>query len=162
MNKILAVRPEKCTGCRICEMVCAIQKEGVVNPLKARIHIIRWEEMAIEMPMVCQQCESPVCMAVCPVNAISREVNLGCVIIDHDACIGCKMCMTACPFGSIGFDPQTKKNLKCDLCNGDPVCVKFCETKAIEFLDASTFNLKRRREAAGKLPDLVHRFAETQ
>lgn len=158
MAKALMVSIEKCTGCRICEMVCSLKKEGVVNPSRSRIHVVHWEEKAIEIPIVCQQCETPLCLIVCPVNACSRDEELDRIKIDYDMCIGCKMCLVACPFGSTCFDPIAQKVINCDLCQGDPECVKFCETKAIEYTEATAFSNLKRREAAQRLLELVPKF----
>lgn len=160
MKKALMVSADRCTGCRICEIVCSLKKEGVVNPSRSRIHIVHWEEKAIEIPIVCQQCETPLCLEVCPVNARSQDKKLGRIKIDYDICIGCKMCIVACPFGSTCFDPLAKKIISCDLCQGDPECVKFCETKAIEYVETTMFNMRKRREAAKKLFELIQKFAE--
>ena len=77
MDKVLVVDFEKCTGCRECELACSIMHEGVSNPDRSRIKIIKWEWEGRYVPMTCQQCESAPCMEICPVKAISRdEINL--------------------------------------------------------------------------------------
>ena len=159
MNKMLMVDYSKCTGCRLCEVVCSIKKNGAVNPTRARITVIKWEPICVETPMLCQQCDSAPCIAVCPVKALARDEEIGRVTIDYDLCIGCKFCVAACPFGAMGVDPVARKVIKCDLCDGDPTCVKFCETKALQYVDASTVNITKMREAAGKLSELLRKSA---
>jgi carbon-monoxide dehydrogenase iron sulfur subunit len=159
MNKMLMVDYSKCTGCRLCEVVCSIKKNGAVNPTRARITVIKWEPICVETPMLCQQCDSAPCIAVCPVKALARDEEIGRVTIDYDLCIGCKFCVAVCPFGAMGIDPVARKVIKCDLCDGDPTCVKFCETKALQYVDASTVNITKMREAAGKLSELLKRSA---
>ncbi len=159
MQKILIVDHERCTGCRLCELVCSVKNAGVSNPSRARIHIIKWEMEGFELPMVCQQCESAPCMAVCPVDALSRDDDLGRVVIDYDLCIGCKLCVAACPFGGMGIDTVAKKVIKCELCDGDPICVKFCQPQALQYVPASTVNLRKKREAGLKFSELMRRFA---
>jgi carbon-monoxide dehydrogenase iron sulfur subunit len=159
MNKMLMVDYSKCTGCRLCEVVCSVKKDRAVNPTRARITVIKWEPICVETPMLCQQCESAPCMAVCPVRALARDEQIGRVTIDYDLCIGCKFCVAACPFGAMGIDPVARKVIKCDLCDGDPTCVKFCETKALQYVDASTVNITKMREAAGKLSELLKKSA---
>ena len=156
--KFLIGDAAKCTGCRVCEVVCSVAKEGVSNPARARLHVIRWNEISLEMPMFCQQCESPLCVTVCPTNAISRDQELGRMVIDYNMCMGCRMCVAACPFGGVSFDPVASKVVKCDLCDGDPMCVKFCSTKAIEYVDATALNLRKRREAAHRLSEWTEKF----
>jgi carbon-monoxide dehydrogenase iron sulfur subunit len=151
MDKVLVVDFEKCTGCRECELACSIMHEGVSNPDRSRIKIIKWEWEGRYVPMTCQQCESAPCMEICPVKAISRDENLNRVMVDYDTCIGCRMCVAVCPFGAMKFDDRSKRVIKCDLCGGDPQCVRFCETDAIQYLDAGEQSAIKQKEAADKL-----------
>jgi len=159
VQKILIVDHEKCTGCRLCELVCSVKNAGVSNPSRARIHIIKWEMEGFELPMVCQQCESAPCMAVCPVDALSRDDDLERVVIDYDLCIGCKLCVAACPFGGMGIDTVARRVIKCELCDGDPTCVAFCQPQALQYVASSTVNLRKKREAGLKFSELMRRFA---
>jgi len=159
MAKVLMVDYEKCTGCRLCEQVCSVKHEGVSNPARSRIKVVKWEEEGLYIPMVCQQCEPAPCILACPTNARSRDEQLGRIVIDYDRCIRCKTCAVVCPFGAIGFDPVARKIISCDLCDGDPICVKFCETKALQYMDDSDINKKRQREAAEKLYEAKQSFA---
>ncbi len=157
MQKMMVVNYEKCTGCRLCELVCSVKHEGVSNPSRARIHITKWEMEGIMMPMVCNQCEPAPCVIVCPTNARSLDKELGRVTVDYNRCIKCKTCVVACPFGAVGFDYVSGKIISCDLCDGDPVCARFCETEALQYVDASDINKKRQREAAEKLCESMRR-----
>jgi len=151
MSKILIVDIEKCTGCRLCEMVCSVFKEGVCDPPKARIHVIKWDKEGFYIPMFCQQCEEPLCAAVCPVNAIQMDSTLNRFLVDKELCVGCKSCISICTFGGIGFNEKDRKVIRCDLCDGDPTCVKYCETKAIQYLDSNIVQIKKQRVAAEKI-----------
>jgi len=155
MEKILFIDSEKCTGCRVCEMVCSLYHEDEVNPLKSRIHVISWEDQAIDVPMVCQQCETPLCERVCPANATYRDPQTSAMFINEEACIGCRMCIIACPFGGPSMNIDTGKTIKCDLCQGEPKCVEFCVTKALQYIPVSKAVLMRKRAAAQKLGELV-------
>ena len=157
MQKILLVDSEKCTGCRACEMVCSVKHEGVSNPTRSRIHVIKWEAEGLALPMICQQCESPPCMAVCPKDAISHDEELGRVTVDYDLCIGCKMCITACPFGGMGIDIVTRQVIKCDLCDGDPTCVRFCDPGALQYVPAASVNLIKKRDTGLKLSEVMRK-----
>ncbi|MEM1538025.1 MAG: 4Fe-4S dicluster domain-containing protein [Candidatus Nezhaarchaeales archaeon] len=161
VQRMLIVDPEKCTGCRFCEAACSMKHEGALNPARARIYIAKWEETGVYTPMVCQHCENPVCEAVCPMKATRRDPSTGAMIIDYDKCIGCRMCVMACPIGGAMVDPKTRKVVKCDLCNGDPVCVKFCETKALQFLEATVANMMKRRQAVERLSELMKALGAT-
>lgn len=159
MQKILFVDPEKCTGCRLCENVCSIFHEKVSNPSRARIHIVKWENAGLYIPMVCQQCDTPICETVCPMGAISRDEKTGALLINYELCVGCKLCVMFCPLGGIGID-KNRKIIKCDLCGGDPLCVKFCIPGALQFIDANIINLRKRRVAAGNLSDLMKKLLD--
>jgi carbon-monoxide dehydrogenase iron sulfur subunit len=151
MEKVLAVDHEKCTGCRLCEMVCSVKHAGVNSPSRSRIHVIKWPFEGFELPMLCQQCEEAPCIAVCPKDALSQDSSLDRVALDYDLCIGCKMCVTACPFGGMGIDTVARQVIKCDLCDGDPACVRFCDPGALEFVPAASVHLKKKRAAGRKL-----------
>ncbi len=155
MSKILIADYEKCTGCRLCEMVCSVNKEGASDPTLSRIHIIKWENEGLSVPMFCQQCEDPLCVAVCPVNAIRRDDELGRLLVDSDHCIGCKSCISVCSMGGIGFNKKEKKVTRCDLCDGDPACARYCETKALQYIDSDIVQLKKQRGAALKLHEIL-------
>jgi carbon-monoxide dehydrogenase iron sulfur subunit len=157
MQKVLVVDHEKCTGCRLCEMVCSVEHTGVNSPSRSRIHIIKWPLAGFELPMLCLQCEEAPCIAVCPKNALSREATLDRVTLDYDLCIGCKMCVTACPFGGMGIDPVARQMIKCDLCDGDPTCVRFCDPGALEFVPVTSVHLKKKRDAGRRLSEVMKR-----
>ncbi|TKJ21634.1 MAG: hypothetical protein CEE43_09415 [Promethearchaeota archaeon Loki_b32] len=159
MQKILFVDPEKCTGCRLCEIACSLHHEKVSNPSRARIQIVKWENAGLFIPMICQQCETPICEIVCPMGAISRDEKTGAMLINKELCVGCKLCVMFCPLGGVGID-KNRKILKCDLCDGDPLCVKYCIPGALQFMDANVINIKKRRIAAEKLSELMKKLLE--
>ena len=147
-KKVLMIDYEKCTGCRLCELVCSVRHEGVSNPSRSRITVVKWEAEGIYIPMTCQQCEDAPCVAVCPVKALYHDEELGRVMIDYERCIGCRTCISVCPFGGMGFDWVAKRVIKCDLCDGDPQCVRFCEVGALEYVEAEKVGAFKRRGAA--------------
>ena len=151
MAKVLMIDHEKCTGCRLCELVCSVKHEGVSNPMRSRIKVVKWESEGLYIPMSCQQCEDAPCMSVCPVKAISRDESLDRVVVDYDKCIGCRACVAICPFGAMGFDVNDRKVFKCDLCDGDPQCVRFCEEKAVDYVEADRVSVSKKRKAAQKI-----------
>jgi len=159
MQKMILVDPTKCTGCRTCELVCSVKNEGIANPARARVRIVRFDPVVFEVPMFCQQCVSAPCLAICPAKAISRDKESGVVDVNYDLCIGCKVCMLVCPFGAMSFDPVGKKIFKCDQCGGDPICVKFCETKALQYVDVTAVSSRKSWEGAQKFSELMQKFA---
>ena len=159
MAKVLMIDYEKCTGCRLCELVCSVKHEGASNPARSRIKIVKWEWEGRYVPMGCQQCQSAPCMAVCPVKAISRNEEMGRVEIDYDVCIGCRMCVAVCPFGGMGFDIMASRVVKCDLCDGDPQCVRFCEPGAIQYVDVGEVSGVKQLAAAEKFTGVMQKVA---
>jgi len=159
MAKVLVMDYEKCTGCRLCELVCSVKHEGVSNPSRSRIKIVKWEQEGRYVPMSCQQCETAPCQSVCPVKAISRDDELDRVIVDYDVCIGCRMCVAVCPFGAMSYDIISEKVIKCDFCDGDPLCARFCDIKAVQYLDASEQGKMKQVTAADKWTGIVRNVA---
>jgi carbon-monoxide dehydrogenase iron sulfur subunit len=151
MAKVLYIDYQRCTGCRTCEMVCAVKHDGVLNPIRSRIKVMKWEAEGLYVPVTCQQCQDAPCMNVCPVKAISRDDEMGCVEVDYDACIGCRSCVTVCPFGAMNFNTIDRQVFKCDLCDGDPQCVRFCDVGAVQFIDAEEVATEKKRLAAERL-----------
>ncbi len=151
MAKALYINYEKCTGCRLCELVCAVSHDGVSNPARSRIKVMKWEAEGLYVPMSCQQCQDAPCMNVCPMKAISRNNETGVVSVDYDVCIGCRSCTLVCPFGAMNYNPIDKKVFKCDLCDGDPQCVRFCDMKAVDFVEPDDISVGKKRDAAKRL-----------
>lgn len=160
VRKILLVDPDKCTGCRICETVCSLHKEGECAPSKSRVRISSREFFGADIPLVCVQCKEAPCITVCPENAISRDLKTGAMVVDPVTCIGCRLCLKSCPFHAISIDIKKRKSLICDLCEGNPTCVAFCPTGAIEFLDATKTNIKKKDEATRKLCGQIVKYVK--
>lgn len=112
---------------------------GGYNPRRARLLIETRTENLYHIPAVCNQCENAYCMNACPANAIHRN-DAGILCIDPDKCISCGLCVQYCPIGMVALDPDTQKAVKCELCQGDPLCVKACPTYALELFYRGTVN----------------------
>src|ERR671937_1013292 len=90
------------------------------------------------MSDVCKHCQHASCMEVCPTGAITRT-EFDTVYIQQDVCNGCRNCISACPYGVIGFSPQTGTAQKCTFCYDrlqagmTPACAKACPTESIKF-----------------------------
>jgi len=67
------------------------------------------------------------------------------------------MCVSACPFGAMGFDVQQKRVFKCDLCDGDPQCVRFCDMKAVDYKETAKLKYSRMRESAENYSELMRK-----
>ncbi len=123
-----------CAGCRVCEITCSINKWGVMNSDLACIHIHTdvlggW----ISHADTCRQCLGPECFAACPTGALHIDEVTGARAIDRDVCIGCQSCLNACPAtpSNIRYNAEQGVCVKCDLCGGDPPCVKNCPAHAL-------------------------------
>ena len=130
--RALQVHPEKCTGCRQCELACSWVQAGAFQPARSVIRVHVFDEQASFAPYTCFQCDEAWCMQACPVNAIDVDEATGAKIVLDEVCVGCKLCVIACPFGTIFFDAGAEVAAKCDLCAGDPACATACPTDAIE------------------------------
>lgn len=151
MKKVLMVYPEKCIGCGCCELACSFTHEDEFRPSASRIGVFRFDEGGVNVPMTCFQCEEPSCMKVCKPGALHRDEATDVIAFDEDKCIGCRMCVMACPFGNIAYNRAAKKAAKCDQCDGTPQCVAFCPTKAIDYLQADTESQNKKRAFTEKM-----------
>ena len=134
MNKIISDF-SLCTECRIFELACPFKMLGAYNPRYACLHVHLSEKGLFAEPIICIHCENPSCMKVCPISAISKDNATGAVIIDEGMCTGCRICIESCFYQAIKFDDEKKKAFKCDLCQGNPECVRYCPTGALRFVE---------------------------
>jgi Fe-S-cluster-containing dehydrogenase component len=100
---------------------------------------------AFFVPKICNHCENPSCVQVCPTGATFRTID-GAVLIDHDHCIGCQYCVQACPYGARFFNYEERVTEKCTLCYHritkglKPACVEVCPVNARIFGDLNDPN----------------------
>ena len=144
MKKILMVDVNACNGCRICEVVCSFEKEKASAPTKSRIRILRVDEAGVDVPGVCQHCESPPCADICPMDAIARDPKTEGVVLNQERCIGCRACTFVCPYGAISLDVDKQVMIKCDLCGGEPQCAKYCPKGALVYERSEVVDSLRR------------------
>jgi dimethyl sulfoxide reductase iron-sulfur subunit len=94
----------KCDGCKKCTEACQAEHELPANFEWIKVFQVQDKQGRMyNMPRPCFQCESAPCLKVCPVAATFREKD-GVVLVDQDKCIGCRMCMAACPYGARYFN----------------------------------------------------------
>ena len=153
-----------CIGCKACEVACKEwnqlpARNGGVGTLSGdsydntgRLDGIHWRHVKfieqftpdrregrwLMMSDVCKHCVQAGCMEVCPTGAIIRT-EFDTVVIQSDACNGCRNCIAACPFGVIDVNPASGTAQKCTLCYDrmkvglEPACAKACPTQSINF-----------------------------
>jgi len=146
LKKMLIIDPEKCTGCRLCVLVCSFKHERKFSYMFSRIQIRSDEIINVHTPFVCEHCGEHPCVDACPVEAIYYDEHLTIFRVDREKCIGCGKCVEACPYNGIFIDKEGKA-IKCDLCEGDPACVKACIfPKAIQYVDVTPDNVFTKHE----------------
>lgn len=149
---IIIADPTKCVGCRRCELACTEFNDGKAKPSMSRVKVARnlnfgpkgvfpekhgqgnWGNGLIVQDL-CKQCPHPVpCANACPNDAIVVKPPTNARVVDAKKCIGCKMCLRACPWEMISFDSDTGKATKCFLCYGKPKCVEACPAEALSYM----------------------------
>jgi Fe-S-cluster-containing dehydrogenase component len=147
----ISIIPERCTGCQSCEMACSLSHEGSCSPSLSRIRMKKWEEISVFIPIVCQQCEKPPCVDICPTGARKRGPGTDTVITDGKRCVGCKSCLYACPYSAPALHPVTKRTITCDLCGGQPLCTQVCTAGALSYEPEGDLSTEKRRAFAQTL-----------
>ncbi len=104
---VMVLDLRKCVGCHACTISCVAENKlppGVVYRPVLEEEIGLYPNVTRRFtPKPCMQCDNPPCVPVCPVNATYKNED-GVVVIDYEQCIGCRYCVTACPYASRTFD----------------------------------------------------------
>ncbi|MFQ5680901.1 MAG: 4Fe-4S dicluster domain-containing protein [Candidatus Omnitrophota bacterium] len=138
--KRLYYDPNKCMGCKACEIACAVGKSVSGDLLQAvrektrpgsRVKVRAFEGK--NFPLACRHCKKHPCVAACIAAALRYDKKSQRVIHDKDRCTGCWMCIMVCPYGAIRNDDNLKIPLRCDLCadTDAPRCLQACPVGAI-------------------------------
>jgi carbon-monoxide dehydrogenase iron sulfur subunit len=144
--KVVFVEIERCIACLSCERVCFFHQAKSHQGHASNIFVHVDMDHRRIFTATCRQCEVAMCMKVCPSGALSRNPRTHAVVVDTNRCIGCGLCVTACPFGSVQLDGMQRVATKCDLCGGNPRCVQVCMAKALHFGSINELaELKRKR-----------------
>ncbi len=160
--KVIAVHPDRCTGCKTCELYCAVDrgsngktllKAAQESPLpQARVRVEGNNELSIAVQ--CRQCLKAPCVEACLTGALTRDEKTNMVVVREDRCIACWTCTMFCPYGVIYPWPEREFALKCDRCAymENPVCVDVCPSKALELVDLDKYaeTIRQKRESVAK------------
>jgi len=121
---------ERCDACGDCMTACAAAKGGGEDMSFSRIQIMPGDG-GVELA-ICRQCADPVCVMNCPSGALTKNGDTGVVDWAGDKCVNCLLCTAGCAYAGIVFDPAIGHVSKCDMCDGEPACVKACSQGALE------------------------------
>lgn len=146
MEKLLLVDMDKCTGCKQCALACSLIKEDLFDPARGRIKVMKFEDIALGIQLLCEQCGAHPCIDSCPEGALSRDEKTGIISVDEELCTQCGSCVEACPYHGIRLHPETSIPLICDLCGGDPYCVKHCVPGALSWVEATPDAMKEKKK----------------
>jgi carbon-monoxide dehydrogenase iron sulfur subunit len=149
MEKLLLVDMDKCTGCKQCILACSLIKEDLFDPARGRIKILKKEDIALGIQLLCEQCEAHPCIEACSDGALSRDQKTGIITVNEETCTQCGSCVDACPYHGIRLHPETSIPMICNLCGGDPYCVKHCVPGALLWIDRTDelFNQKKKQRS---------------
>lgn len=129
--KRIKVNAEHCAGCRQCEMVCSFEHFNLFSPSHSRITVRKDDRHGLDYPVTCRQCNECPPVSSCPEQALTRKE--GFTWCSWQDCTRCGNCVNACQYGAIKVKDYA---LICDLCNGDPECVKRCPTSALTYIES--------------------------
>ncbi|MGN0267438.1 MAG: 4Fe-4S dicluster domain-containing protein [Lachnospiraceae bacterium] len=134
--------PERCVGCGACVMAC-INENGIDIDQQMPYRLLKSNEYGDDETLNitwfvhgCMHCADSPCARACPKKCFHREPDFGTVQLDNSACVGCKRCGKACPFGAIQYT-KDRKAAKCHGClerlrEGQlPLCVQACPRRAL-------------------------------
>ena len=144
-QKTMVIDLDRCIGCFACEVACKQENNVALGVYYNKVLSIgpmgKFPDIKqYFLPSICQCCKDAPCVKVCPTGATYRTDD-GQILVNKEKCIGCKMCMAACPYGARSYNADTNVVEKCTLCQhlqavGEkPACVKVCCAKARFFGD---------------------------
>lgn len=145
-QNIMVVDLDRCIGCMGCQVACKQENDVALGTNRNRVLAIgptgKYPDLQMYfLPAMCQQCENPPCVEVCPTGACYKRNEDGIIVVETENCIGCKSCLRACPYEVNNFNSELRVADKCNLClhlqevGEKPACVKNCSGRALIFGD---------------------------
>lgn len=155
--KQIMIDVDRCNGCLTCTLACSSAhslSQSIVGAMMektpARLQVLPANGKVV--PHMCRHCEDPACVVACMAGAMRKDAHTGIVTNEgnEQSCIGCWMCIMACPFGAVRQHPQEELALKCDRCKGreTPACVESCPERALHFVEVDEFSEQRAYKTA--------------
>ncbi|MHB8789362.1 MAG: 4Fe-4S dicluster domain-containing protein [Desulfobulbaceae bacterium] len=117
----MVIRQNNCIDCERCKEACVATNHVPAYGYRTTIleterAIGPTETERIFVPVLCNHCNRPPCVRVCPTKATYKDKTTGIVMMDNKKCIGCKTCMSACPYNARYFNEETRAVDKCNFC----------------------------------------------
>ncbi|WP_309411700.1 4Fe-4S dicluster domain-containing protein [Desulfobulbus sp.] len=117
----MVIRQNFCIDCERCLDACRTTNSVPIYGyrtliLERRIPHAQGQPAHAFMPVLCNQCNEPHCVRVCPTGATYKDGQNGIVLMNQDKCIGCKTCMAACPYNARYFKEEDRAIDKCNFC----------------------------------------------
>ncbi|MDH3329675.1 MAG: 4Fe-4S dicluster domain-containing protein [Desulfobulbaceae bacterium] len=117
----MVIRQNRCIDCERCKEACVktnhVPSYGYRTTILEVDREIGPEETVRDfMPILCNHCNRPPCVRVCPTKATYKDKKTGIVMMEYKKCIGCKTCMSACPYNARYFKEENRAVDKCNFC----------------------------------------------
>jgi len=147
----MIIYKDRCIDCERCIAACMqtnnVPSYGSRNTVLSRKKTgVAASKMIREfLPVLCNQCNRPPCVRVCPTKATYKDKKNGIVMMNQSLCVGCKACMTACPYNARYYNRESQAVDKCDFCyrqrlqkgETNTACAEACPAQALFFGDLS-------------------------
>ncbi len=116
----MVVDQRRCIGCHSCTVACKSENNVPLGYWRSWVKGLQKGTFpdvgTMFLRRLCNQCDTPPCVQVCPVQATVRREQDGVIVMYYGKCIGCGMCISACPYDARFFNPIRHTADKCDFC----------------------------------------------